>query len=178
MSLTGSPAPQFRLPSTKNLDQLNVSVALEEHRGRWAVLIFYPGDFTFVCPSEMLAFSAAAEQFAAEQADLIAISTDGVHCHQAWQEFVLGPLAFPLASDSTTEVSRAYGVFDEALGESQRTLFIVDPEGVVRYEITHDRIVARSVPETLRVLQALRQETCILAGWVPDEPAVTAAAAA
>jgi peroxiredoxin 2/4 len=106
MSLVGRAAPPFALPSTKNLDHLDEAVCLADHRGRWLVLVFYPADFTFVCPTEIMAFSAGAEEFAAEDADLIAISTDSVHCHQAWQEFALGRLAFPLAADVTHAVSR------------------------------------------------------------------------
>ena len=82
------------MPSTKSPD-LDQRVSLVEYRGRWLVLVFYPADFTFVCPTEMLAFSEAAEQFAAEDANVIGISSDGVHCHEAWQEFILGRLGVP-----------------------------------------------------------------------------------
>jgi peroxiredoxin (alkyl hydroperoxide reductase subunit C) len=170
MSLIGSPAPTFTLQSTKDLDHLDTPVTLEDHRGRWVVLVFYPGDFTFVCPTEMLGFSAAAEEFAAEDADVIGISTDSVHCHQAWQEFVLGRLAFPLAADTSLEVSRSYGVLIESEGVAQRALFIIDPEGTVRYAVVHDADVGRSVAETLRVLRAVRLGARVAADWAPGEP--------
>lgn len=169
MSLVGCPAPSFRLESTKSID-LDEPVALEDHRGRWVVVVFYPADFTFVCPTEMLAFNASSREFAAEDADLIAISTDGVHSHEAWQEFVLGRLAFPLAADTTLNVSRDYGVLIEAEGVARRALFIIDPQGVVRYEVVHDSDVGRSVDEALRVLRALRGGERTPAGWNPGEP--------
>jgi peroxiredoxin 2/4 len=175
MSLVGRIAPGFSMASTKNLDHLDEPVSLEDHRGRWVVLVFYPADFTFVCPTEILAFSQCADEFAAEEADVIGISTDSVHCHQAWQEFALGRLAFPLAADVTLSVSRDYGVLIEAEGVARRALFIVDPEGVVRYEVVHDANVGRSVSEALRVLQALRAEACVPANWHPGDPTLTVA---
>lgn len=169
MSLVGSAAPPFVLPSTKNLDHLDQPVSLADHEGRWLVLVFYPADFTFVCPTEVMAFSAGVEEFAAEDADVIGISTDSVHCHQAWQEFALGPLAFPLAADVTQAVSRDYGVLIEDEGVARRALFIVDPEGIVRYQVVHDDNVGRSVAEPLRVLRALRAETRVPANWQPGD---------
>ncbi len=169
MSLVGRLAPQFRMASTKDLDSLDQDVVLDDYRGRWVLLLFYPGDFTTVCPTEMVAFSGRVEEFAAEDADLIAISTDSVHCHQAWQEFALGPLAMPLASDPTLEVSRDYGVLTESDCVAQRASFIVDPSGVIRYEVIHDGDVGRSVDESLRVLQALRMETFVPVDWQPGQ---------
>jgi peroxiredoxin (alkyl hydroperoxide reductase subunit C) len=176
MSLLGNSAPTFTLASTKNMDRLDEPVSLEDHRGRWAVLIFYPADFTFVCPTEILAFSAAAEEFSQAGADLIGISTDSVHCHQAWIEFVLGPLTFPLAADVTHSVARDYGVLLEE-GIAQRALFIVDPEGVVRYEVIHDDKVGRSVGEALRVLRALSLDVHVPADWEPGQINTLAVAA-
>lgn len=167
-SLVGSPAPNFCMPSTKTAD-LNQPVSLVEYEGRWLVLVFYPADFTFVCPTEMLAFHEAVDEFHAEEADLIGVSTDGVHCHEAWQEFVLGRLRFPLAADSTLTVSRDYGVLIEEEGVAQRALFIVDPEGIVRYQVVHDADVGRSVDEALRVLRALRAGMRVPVDWQPGK---------
>jgi peroxiredoxin (alkyl hydroperoxide reductase subunit C) len=174
MSLVGHAAPPFSLPSTKNLDQLDEPVCLGDYRGRWLVLVFYPADFTFVCPTEIMAFSAGAEEFAAEDADVIGISTDSVYCHQAWQEFALGRLAFPLAADVTHAVSRDYGVLIEDEGVARRALFIIDPQGVVRYQVVHDDNVGRSVAEALRVLRALRAETRVTANWQPGDATLAA----
>jgi peroxiredoxin 2/4 len=174
MSLVGQPAPQFNLPSTKNLDRLDEPVSLDEYRGQWLVLVFYPADFTFVCPTEIMAFSAAVEDFAAENAAVIGISTDSVYCHQAWQEFHLGRLAFPLAADVTHAVSRDYDVLIEDEGIARRGLFIIDPEGVVRYQVVHDDNVGRSVSEALRVLRALRADTRVPADWQPGDATLAA----
>ena len=156
------------MPSTKSAD-LDQDVSLDDYRGRWLVLVFYPADFTFVCPTEMLAFSEAAVEFEAEDSGLIGISTDGVHCHEAWQEFVLGRLAFPLAADTTLTVCRDYGLLIEGEGIAQRALFIIDPYGLVRYQVVHDGDVGRSVDEALRVLRALRAGCRMPVNWKPGE---------
>ena len=172
MSLVGSPAPQFCMASTKSA-ALDQPVALDDYRGRWLVLIFYPADFTFVCPTEMLAFSGCTDQFEAEDASMIGISTDGVHCHEAWQEFVLGRLGFPLAADTSLRASRDYGVLIEDEGVAQRALFIIDPESIVRYQVVHDGDVGRSVDEALRVLQGLRAGTRLPVNWQPGEASLS-----
>ena len=152
--LVGSPAPEFTMVTTRD-PNLDDETTLSEYRGRWLVLFFYPADFTFVCPTEVLAFSAAVPRFAELDADLLGVSTDSVHAHVAWMEFHVGQLAFPLASDRTQVVSRAYGLLDDQ-GQSGRAVVIVDPDGIVRYEVVHDDRVSRSVDEVLRVLTALQ----------------------
>jgi peroxiredoxin (alkyl hydroperoxide reductase subunit C) len=164
MSLVGSPAPDFRLLSTKNFDTLDDDVALGDYRGRWLVLFFYPADFTFVCPTEVLAFSSKVSEYAEFEADVVAVSTDSVHCHQAWCEFAIGRLNFPLAADTSHAVTSAYGVL-QADGMARRAVFIIDPEGVIRYEVVHDDNVGRNPDEILRVLQALRADARTPAGW-------------
>jgi peroxiredoxin 2/4 len=151
----GKPAPRFRMLTTKDPNTLEHEATLDDYRGRWLVLFFYPADFTFLCPTEVLAFSAAVSAFNAHDADLLGVSTDSVHAHIAWMEFHVGPLDFPLASDQTQVVSRAYGVLDDN-GQSARALFLIDPEGIVRYYAVHDDRVGRSIDEVLRVLAALR----------------------
>jgi peroxiredoxin (alkyl hydroperoxide reductase subunit C) len=173
MSLLGGPAPKFCMASTKSAD-LDQPVVLDDYRGQWLVLLFYPADFTFVCPTEMLAFSEAVDQFGAEDASVVGISTDGVHCHEAWQEFILGRLRFPLASDTTLTVSRDYGVLIEDEGVAHRALFIVDPDGIVRYQVVHDGDVGRSVDEALRVLRGLRARTRVPVNWKPGEATLAA----
>jgi peroxiredoxin (alkyl hydroperoxide reductase subunit C) len=151
----GKPAPAFRMLTTKDPNSLEHEATLDDYRGRWLVLFFYPADFTFVCPTEVLAFSAAVPAFEALGAELLGVSTDSVHAHIAWMEFHVGALNFPLASDQTHEVSRAYHVLDDT-GQSARAVFLVDPESIVRYHVVHDDRVGRSVDEILRILTALR----------------------
>lgn len=153
--LIGKPAPDFRMTTTKDLNTLEHEASLADYRGRWLVLFFYPADFTFVCPTEVLAFSEAVPAFAERDAELLGVSTDGIHSHVAWMEFHIGQLAFPLASDRTQAVSRAYDVLDDA-GQAARAVFIIDPDGVVRHEVVHDDRVGRSVNEILRVLTSLQ----------------------
>jgi peroxiredoxin 2/4 len=151
----GKPAPEFRMNTTKDLNTLEHEATLADYRGKWLVLFFYPADFTFVCPTEVLAFNSAVPTFAEKNVELLGVSTDSVFSHVAWMEFHIGQLAFPLASDRTQEVSEKYGVLD-VTGQSARGVFIIDPEGIVRYEVVHDDRVGRSVEEVLRVVNALQ----------------------
>ena len=153
--LVGKAAPDFRMVTTKDLNTLEHEASSEDYRGRWLVLFFYPADFTFVCPTEVLAFSSAVPAFAARNAEVLGVSTDSVFSHVAWMEFHIGNLAFPLGSDRSQAASRAYDVLDEN-GQSARGVFIIDPDGIVRYEVVHDDSVGRSVDEVLRVLTALQ----------------------
>ena len=153
--LIGKQAPEIRMTTTKDLNSLECESSLAEYHGRWLVLFFYPADFTFVCPTEVLAFSKAIPAFADLNAEVLGVSTDGIFAHVAWMEFHIGQLAFPLASDRNQSVSKAYGVLDEQ-GQSARAVFIIDPQGVIRHEVIHDDRVGRSVDEILRVLGALQ----------------------
>jgi peroxiredoxin 2/4 len=168
----GQPAPSFKLLSTKNLDTLEETVALEDYQGQWLVLFFWPFDFTFVCPTEIISMSDAYEQFKVFDCEIVGVSTDSVYTHRAWIETPrdrkgIGPVTYPLASDFTKEAARAYGVLDEATGAAHRGLFIIDPEGVLRYQVVTDLNVGRSVDETLRVLQALQAGGLCPANWKP-----------
>src|SRR5438093_3916198 len=178
MSLVGTPAPDFRMASTKNFDTLDEPVALEDYEGKWLVLFFYPADFTFVCPTEVSAFADYTAELAGLDAEVVGVSTDGVYCHQAWCEFAIGKQPFPLASDCTLETSRSYGVLLEDEGIAQRGLFVIDPEGVVRYEVIHDIDSGRNVGEVVRVLSALQTGQKTAAGWAPGDPTLVVEKAA
>lgn len=172
IAMVGQPAPDFNLLSTKNIEKLNERVSLAEYRDRWLVLIFYPLDFSSVCPTELTAFSDRYDEFAAVGADLLGVSTDSVYAHRAWLQVprhkngVQG-LRFPLASDLTKEVTRTYGVLIEDKGIAHRGLFVIDPEGMLRYKVVHDYDVGRSAEETLRVVQALQTGSLCPAEWRP-----------
>lgn len=168
----GSPAPDFQMESTRNLEGLDQSVKLSDYRGKWLVLFFYPLDFTFVCPTEIIAFSEAADRFRQVGAEIVGVSIDSKFVHRAWiktprAQNGLGELKFPLASDLTKEVSRRYGVLLEDKGIALRGLFIVDPKGVLQYSVVHNLGVGRSVDETLRVLQAFQTGELCPANWKP-----------
>jgi len=160
-------APDFTLEAVVRGDFTRVS--LSDFDGKWVVLFFYPLDFTFVCPTELAGFNEALERFRKLNAQVLAVSIDSVHAHLAWQQGRLGALEFPQLSDLTREVSRAYGVLLEDKGYSLRGLFVIDPQGVLKYMTVHDENVGRSVDETLRVLEALQTgELCPL-GWHPGQ---------
>ncbi|MDQ3746568.1 MAG: peroxiredoxin [Acidobacteriota bacterium] len=170
----GQAAPSFDMPSTKNVEKLNENVKLSDYRGKWLVLLFYPLDFTFVCPTELTTFSDRYEDFLGIGADVIGVSTDSVHSHRAWLKTPrdkggVEGLKYPLASDITKQVARDYGVLIEDKGIALRGLFVIDPEGVLRYAVVHDLNVGRSAEETLRVIQALQTGGLCQAEWRPGQ---------
>ena len=169
------------MASTKNVEKLNENVRLSDYRGRWLVLVFYPLDFTFVCPTELTTFSDRYDDFEAIGADVLGISTDSVFSHRAWLQTPrdkggVADLRYPLASDQTKDVSRAYGVLIENQGIALRGLFVIDPEGILRYAVVHDLNVGRSAEETLRVIQALQTGGLCGAEWRPGQKTLTAGA--
>lgn len=142
------------------------------------MLFFYPLDFTFVCPTEITAFSDRYEEFKKLNTEVLGVSVDSQFCHLAWVQTPrndggLGDLAYPLVSDLKREISEAYGVLSED-GVALRGLFIIDKEGVVQHSTINNLGFGRSVDETLRVLQAIQyiqanpDEVCP-AGWTPGE---------
>lgn len=170
----GQPAPDFDLPSTKNVSKLDQNVKLSDYRGRWLVLLFYPLDFTFVCPTELTAFSDRYEDFEGIGAEVIGISTDSVYSHRAWlntprDKGGVEGLKYPLAADITKQMAADYGVLIENQGIALRGLFVIDPEGILRYKVVHDLNIGRSVEETLRVIQALQTGGLCQAEWRPGQ---------
>jgi peroxiredoxin (alkyl hydroperoxide reductase subunit C) len=175
----GQAAPDFDLPSTRNLVRLDENVRLADYRGKWLVLLFYPLDFTFVCPTELTAFSDRYDEFEGIGAEVIGVSTDSVYSHRAWLQTPrdksgVEGLNYPLAADITKETSRDYGVLIEEKGIALRGLFVIDPEGVLRYEVVHDLNIGRSVEETLRVIQALQTGGLCQAEWHPGQATIKA----
>ena len=146
-----------------------VRVALPDYAGKWLVLFFYPMDFTFVCPTELTAFSEHRETFRAAGAELLSVSTDSVYTHQAWQRNGLGGLGYPMAADQTLRVCADYGVLLEEEGVALRGLFLIDPEQKVRYSVIHDNNIGRNPEEVLRVLAALKTGGLCAAGWKAGE---------
>ncbi len=155
MLLVGQKAPDFSLEAVVGNGEFK-QVALSEYRGRWLVLFFYPLDFTFVCPTEILEFSRREEEFRRLNSAVLGCSVDSKHSHRAWITGTLGALTFPLLSDLNREVTRKFGALIEQAGHSTRATFIIDPDGVVQYALYHNTEVGRSVPETIRVLEALQ----------------------
>lgn len=178
MLQVGKKAPPFDMPSTKDLKTLKENVSLSDYRGKWLILFFYPLDFTFVCPTEIKAFSDRYEDIKKAGADVLAVSTDSVYSHRAWINTApdkggLGNLNYVLASDITKDVSRDYGVLLEDKGIALRGLFIIDTEGYLQYQVVHSLNIGRSVDETLRVLEALKTGGLCGAEWKPGQKPLT-----
>jgi alkyl hydroperoxide reductase subunit AhpC len=166
MSLVTKQAPAFELEGVVGGEF--GTVRLGDYKGKWLVLFFYPLDFTFVCPTEIKEFSRRLGEFQSAGAEIVSISVDSKYSHLAWQKEI-GQIAYPMVSDITKEVSRQYGVLLEDQGIALRGLFLIDPGGVVRYELVHDLSVGRSVEETLRVLKALQTGELCPIDWQPGE---------
>lgn len=137
-------------------------------KGKWLVLFFYPADFTFICPTEVTGFSKAVKAFAAEDALVWGVSVDSLDSHKSWAQ-EMGGLECPLLSDETKSLSNAYGVLDDKAGVALRGTFIINPAGVICYQVVSHVNVGRSVEETLRVLKALRTERLCPSDWKPGE---------
>ena len=166
MSLVTKQAPDFELEGVVGGEF--GTARLSDYKGKWLVLFFYPLDFTFVCPTEIREFRRRLGEFQAAGAEIVSISVDSKYSHLAWQKEI-GPIAYPMLSDITKEVTRRYGVLLEDQGIALRGLFLIDPEGAVRYELIHDLSVGRSVDETLRVLKALQTGELCPIDWQPGE---------
>lgn len=162
----GELAPQFKVKGI--LAGQVADYALDSCKGKWLVLFFYPADFTFICPTEVTGFSKMAQEFTAEGAALFGVSVDSIDSHWSWAE-ELGGLACPLLSDEAKSMSQAYGVLDEQEGVALRATFIINPAGIICYQVVSHANVGRSVEETLRVLKALRTERLCPSDWRPGE---------
>jgi peroxiredoxin (alkyl hydroperoxide reductase subunit C) len=170
----GQPAPDFNMPSTKNIETLKENVKLADYKGKWLILLFYPLDFTFVCPTELIHFSDRLDELNGVGAEVVGVSTDSVHSHRAWlktpqdQNGISG-VKYPIASDVGGKLARQYNILVDEANIALRGLFIINPEGVLQYSVVHDLNIGRSVDETLRVLQGLQTGGLCAADWKPGQ---------
>ncbi len=166
MVFVGSKAPDFNL---KGVYRDNIAdYSLKSYPGKWLVLFFYPADFTFICPTEVIGFSKSTGAFRAEDAEIAGVSVDSLETHRAWAE-ELGGVDYPLLSDADKKASRDYGVLAEKEGVSARATFILNPTREINYFVATHMNVGRSVEETLRVLKALRTGRLCPAEWRPGK---------
>lgn len=175
----GSLAPDFQLPCTPRPETGEERVSLADYRGRWLAVIFYPRDFSLVCPTELTALNGRIDDFRRQGCELLGISSDSVESHRRWIDTPpaqggLGGLAFPLASDADGAVCRAYGVFLQQQHVALRGLFIIDPNGVLQYQVVHNLSVGRRSEEVLRVLAALQTGGLCAEGWNPAQATLDA----
>ncbi|OAF66720.1 hypothetical protein A3Q56_05561 [Intoshia linei] len=136
-------------------------LALDNFRGKYLVLFFYPLDFTYVCPTEICAFSDRFQEFKDINCEVVAVSTDSHFSHLAWinqprKEGGLGDMNIHILSDNNHKISQAYGVLLKDEGIALRGLFIIDDKGIVRHSCVNDLPIGRSVDETLRVVNAIQ----------------------
>ncbi|KAF8784464.1 peroxiredoxin 1-like [Argiope bruennichi] len=170
------PAPYFE--GTAVVNGAFKTIKLTDYAGKYVVLFFYPLDFTFVCPTEIIAFSDRVEEFKRINCEVIACSTDSHFSHLAWintsrKDGGIGKMNIPVLADKSGKISRDYGVYEEKQGIAFRGLFIIDEKGRLRQITINDLPVGRSVDETLRLVQALQftdknGEVCP-AGWKPGD---------
>jgi alkyl hydroperoxide reductase subunit AhpC len=162
----GEPVPNFTLPGV--LGDREGRWHLADLRGRWIVLFFYPADFTFVCPTELVGFHREVETFRKLNVEILGVSVDSVESHREWAR-ELGGISYPLLSDPDRKVATAYGVLDHGAGVARRVTFVIDPTGIVAYVVASHHNVGRSVEETLRVVRALQTGRLCPADWQPGE---------
>ena len=172
----GMQAPDFA--TTAVVDQEFKDITLSQYRGKYVVLFFYPLDFTFVCPTEITAFSDRYSDFSSKNTEVLGVSVDSKFTHLAWiqtprNEGGIGDINYPLVSDLKREICQSYNVLNED-GEADRGLFIINPNGIIMHSTINKAPVGRNIDETLRVLQAYQyveshpDEVCP-AGWTPGD---------
>ncbi len=160
MSLVAQKAPEFTAPAVLPDDTIKQDFSLRSLKGKYVVLFFYPLDFTFVCPTEILEFDRRLEEFSKRGAEVVGVSVDSQFSHLAWKgtpvaKGGIGSIRYPLVADLTKRISRDYGVLLEEAGVALRGTFLIDKEGVIRHAVVNDLGLGRSIDETLRMVDAL-----------------------
>ncbi|HEY2846842.1 MAG TPA: peroxiredoxin [Pyrinomonadaceae bacterium] len=170
----GKPAPDFDMPSTKNIETLKENVKLADYKGKWLIMLFYPLDFTGVCATDLTHFSQRYDEIEGLGCEVIGVSTDSVYSHRAWVQVPkenngIGEIKYPIAADAAGKLARQYNILIEEANIALRGLFIIDPEGVLQYSQVNPIAIGRSVDETLRMLQALQTGGFCAADWTPGQ---------
>lgn len=177
----GEKFPEFHLKAVAcrplkelNINNVFVEISNDIHKGKWMTIFFYPKDFTFVCPTEIEAFGALNEEFEARNCVLLTASTDTEFTHWAWRKHQreLHDLPIPMLADVKRELSEALGILDPAEGVAQRAVFIVDPEGIVRFSMVTDLSIGRNPNEVMRILDALQTGELCQCNWNKGESSI------
>lgn len=182
--LVGKPAPDFTAAAVLADGDIVEDFNLKSHlAGSYGLVFFYPLDFTFVCPSEILAYSNRVPQFAERNVKVVAVSVDSQYTHNAWRNTApkdggLGPVRFPMVADMTKQIARDYDVLIEDAGVALRGTFLIDRDGIVRHQLVNDLPLGRNADEALRMVDALQfheenGEVCP-AGWNKGEEGMKA----
>lgn len=159
-TLVTKQAPDFVATAVMPNNTMKEDFKLSDLRGKYVVLFFYPLDFTFVCPSEIIAFDNALDAFKEKNCEVIGVSIDSQYTHWAWKntpvkEGGIGNIRYPLVADLDKKISRHYGVLLD-VGIALRGTFLIDKEGIIRHAVTNDLPLGRNVMETLRMVDALQ----------------------
>ena len=177
-------APDFTATAVMPDNSFNEEFKLSDYRGKYVVLFFYPLDFTFVCPSELIAFDHRIGEFEKRGVQVIGCSVDSHFSHVAWRQTAIknggiGPVKYPLVADLTKDIARDYDVLlDNAV--ALRGSFLIDRDGIVRHQVVNDLPLGRNVDEMLRMVEALQfteehGEVCP-AGWKEGDKGMAATA--
>lgn len=181
--LVGKPAPDFTAAAVLGNNEIRADFNLKSYlKGKYGVLFFYPLDFTFVCPSELIAFDHKLAEFKKRNVEVIGVSIDSQFTHLAWKNTPvdkggIGKVGYPLVADVKHEICRAYDVEFDSAGVAFRGSFLIDKEGVVRHQVVNDLPLGRNVDEMLRMVDALQftekhGEVCP-AGWTQGDKGMT-----
>ena len=172
--LVGKPAPDFTAQAVMGNNEIRDFTLSQEIKGKYAVVFFYPLDFTFVCPSELIAFDHRLDEFKQRGVEVIGVSIDSQYTHLAWKNTPvnnggIGQVRYPLVADIKHEICRAYDVEFAPAGVAFRGSFLIDQKGIVRHQVINDLPLGRNVDEMLRMVDALQfteahGEVCP-AGW-------------
>ena len=173
-----SVVPDFEVDAYQNEEIKKIKLA--DYKGKWVVLIFYPADFTFVCPTELEDAATYYEAVKKLGGEIMSISTDTTFVHKAWhdQSPTIGKIQYPMLADPTGNLSKMFGTYMEAEGLSLRGTFIIDPDGVLKTAEIHDNSIGRNAKEMLRKLQAAKfvrehKGNVCPANWEPGREVLT-----
>ena len=149
-------APNFTAKAFQNNDVIDIN--LSDYKGKWVVLLFYPADFTFICPTELGEVADNYEKFKTEEVEVLSVSTDTEFVHKAWWDNsdTIKKIKFPMLADPTGKICKDYGTYIQEEGLSLRGTFFIDPEGILKAYELHDNSIGRSVVEMLRKIKAAK----------------------
>ncbi|MCB2154733.1 peroxiredoxin [bacterium] len=169
MIQVGQQAPDFKAEALDGTEFREIT--LSQYRGKWVCLYFWPLDFTFVCPTEIKAFSDMTPEFKERGCEVLGGSCDSIYSHLGWTQAKseLADVRHPMFSDYTKSISASLGVLDQERGVSQRATLLIDPHGIVRFVYVTDMNVGRSPEEVLRVLDALQTDELCPCNWKVGE---------
>jgi peroxiredoxin (alkyl hydroperoxide reductase subunit C) len=180
--LVATPAPDFTAPAVMPDGSIREDFRLSDYRGKYVVLFFWPLDFTFVCPTEIIAHDHRVAQFTERGAEVIGVSIDSQFTHFAWRNTSIddggiGPVQFPIVADVKHEITRSYGIEHPDAGVALRASFLIDRDGIVQHQVVNNLPLGRNVDEMLRTLDALQfteeyGEVCP-AGWRQGDSGMT-----